>query len=77
VSERESEIEDTGSIVGGLITWALVAIVLAVVTSRGVNWGPWALGGWGGLLVLDLVQAWLRKTRMYVRILSEVWSLPF
>ncbi|MFC4348538.1 hypothetical protein ACFO5Q_11860 [Kordiimonas lipolytica] len=77
MSEQESEIEDTGSIVGGLITWVLVAIVFAVITGSGVSWGPWALAGWVALLALDFIQAWLRQTKLYVRILSEVWSLPF
>jgi len=75
--ERESEMDDTGNIVGRLITWGLVAIVLVVATSGGTNWGPWALGGWGALLALDILQAQLRKKTMYVRVLSEIWQLPF
>ena len=77
MSEHESEIENTGNIVGGLLTWSLVTIILVVLTRIGMDWGPWILGSWVALLILDVLQAQLRNTKMYVRILSEVWSLPF
>ncbi len=77
MSEKESEIDNTGNLVGGLITWILVAIILMIVTSSGASWGAWALGGWGTLLVLDILQAQLRKKKVYVRLLSDLWQLPF
>ncbi len=76
MSEPESEIESTGNLLGGLLTWVLIAIVLLVATTMGVNWGAWALAGWCTLLAIDYLQAHMRDKEMYVRLLSELWQLP-
>ena len=74
--DRGSGIESIGSLVGGMITWGLVAAVLGVVMTSGVTWGLWALGVWIALLLIDFIQAQLRNRPMYVRVLSELWHLP-
>lgn len=77
MSEHERELESTGSFVGGLITWMLIAIILGVAAMSGATWGLWGLGVWGTLLAVDFLQARVRQTKMYVRLLSELWQLPF
>lgn len=76
MSEEESELDNTGNLVGGLIMWSLVALGLFVAAMTGYSWVLWVLIGWCALLVMDFLQAHMRNKEMYVRWLSELWWLP-
>lgn len=77
MSKDESELDSTGSLFGGLMIWAVAAILLGFFAFSGPNWGLWAFSGWIALLMLDIVQSQISNRQMYVRYLSELLYLPF
>lgn len=76
MSEPDSELERTGSLIGGLMVWVMIAAAFGIVAYIGQAWGALALAGWCLLLALDYMQSYLRNASMYVRLLSELWWIP-